>query len=751
MSSSGASSDRKLAAILFADIVGYTAMMQSDEGQAMSRLERYQQVLESNVTLFNGEIVKNYGDGSLCLFNSVLDAVRCAYSVQEQLREEPQVPLRIGLHLGDIMFRKDDIYGDAINIASRIESMGVPGAVLLSNEVHGKVKNQADLLFQSLGEYQFKNVEAAIEVFALANGGLTVPKKEDIKGKFTADTPTLLPKWFFPIVLIIMTLALLEYWNITSFSSYFSNSEQVQSNNSKASSLAVLPFRNLSPDQENQFFCDGVTEAVLSNLSKISGLKVIARSTIEQYKNTTKNISVIARELGVTNIIEGSVQRSGNKVRITTQLVDPDTKEQIWSDVYDSDLDDIFGIQSEIAENIAKKLMIDLTPQSEAILASLPVHNIAAYDQYLKGKEILNRYTYSRDEQDYRQAVFHFEESLKLDSTIAESFVGLGNAFWRRNWRETVLEETFLDTARMYYEKALAINDNLPEAHSQLGRYYLFHLDSERFLEHQLKAITIDENYAPAYWQLGGYHQRKFEASSYIQSIQFFNKAIELDPFSPNTPEYYNQLCWIYIHLNAFEEAEYYGKKASEFGEYSIWFQLNHLYLIQGKYDLAEQVIQEWKTSSTDTDRAMAEIIMNRDKDYKKAIALFEKHASENPNQIDYRQRWGLAYYLDGQKEKGEELLLQALEQYEKHLELRGTTHLYDIVGIYAFLGQTDKAFEILEDPERVFWGGLETYSAIDPLFQNLWDNEKFKANIQNRLKAKKEILRQVRAATLSN
>ncbi|MCZ6520570.1 MAG: adenylate/guanylate cyclase domain-containing protein, partial [Bacteroidetes bacterium] len=324
---------RKLAAIMFTDMVGYTLLMQKDEQKAKSLRDRHRQVQKEEVESHSGEILQYYGDGTLCIFNSSLEAVDCAIQIQKKMQKKPKIPLRIGIHTGDIVHDQEGIYGDGVNVASRIESFAIPGSVLISEKVTDDIKNHPSFSSTSMGIYELKNVEKPMEVYAITNQPLKVPKPEEIKGK----------------------------------------GRFVQK------SLAVLPFVNMSADAENEYFSDGITEEILNALAKVDGLQVTARTSSFAFKGKNMDLREIGAQLNVQHILEGSVRKAGNKVRITAQLINSADGYHLWSDTFDRKLEDIFEVQDEISQNIAHQLKEQLAIAKKEPLVKSATKNIEAY------------------------------------------------------------------------------------------------------------------------------------------------------------------------------------------------------------------------------------------------------------------------------------------------------------------------------------------------------------------------------------
>ncbi|HEX8334713.1 MAG TPA: adenylate/guanylate cyclase domain-containing protein, partial [Segetibacter sp.] len=364
---------RQIAAVMFTDIVGYTAMMQTDEDIAAKVRRRHREVFEQQHTSHLGEIIQYYGDGTLSVFKSAVSGVECAIKIQTLLQEEPIVPLRVGLHLGDIVFDKTEVYGDAVNFASRIESMGVPGAILISGKLNDELKNHAPISTVSLGHFEMKNITLPVEVFAVNNKGIVVPQPSELKGKQKIGNKT----------------------------------------------IAVLPFVNMSTDPENEYFSDGITEELLNVLTKVKGLQVTSRTSAFAFKGKNTDIREIGVQLNVGRVLEGSVRKSGNRVRISAQLINAADGYHIWSETYDRNLTDIFEVQDEISSIIANKLRENLNAeQHEEKLVKVPTQNIEAYTLFLKGLHFYNKVTPG----DTKKAIEYFEKAITLEAGYAHAY-----------------------------------------------------------------------------------------------------------------------------------------------------------------------------------------------------------------------------------------------------------------------------------------------------------------------------------------
>ena len=340
---------RMLSAIMFSDMVGYTALMQEDERKAKESRDRYRKALEENILKHQGKILQYYGDGALAVFGSAIHSALCAVEIQKELLKPPEVSLRIGIHSGDIVHDDDGIYGDGVNIASRIESLSVPGGVLISDKLFDEIKNHSSLSAKLLGSYKLKNVKAPVKIYALTNPGLNIPTDQQLKAK-------------------------------TGF-------EEKQS-------IAVLPFVNMSADPENEYFSDGITEEILNALTNIDGLKVTSRTSSFAFKGKNEDIREIGTKLNVNSVLEGSVRKSGNKIRITAQLINTVDGYHVWSEVFNRNLEDIFEVQDEISRKIVNKLRerFSIKSSQESLIKSY-TNNLDAYNDYLKGIFYFNKWT----------------------------------------------------------------------------------------------------------------------------------------------------------------------------------------------------------------------------------------------------------------------------------------------------------------------------------------------------------------------
>lgn len=473
---------RQLAAILFTDIVGYTTMMQQHEQRAVAAIQKHRSVLENTVRDYNGEIIEYFGDGSLCIFSTATEAVRFATHVQQQMNVDPAVPLRIGLHLGEIFFDDKRVMGDGVNLASRIQSLGQAGSILFSKEIADQIRNHEEFRTQSLGFFSLKNVAQPMEIFALANEGLTVQKKEEMAGRWLPPPNKISLRFKLTLALLTALLAL-----IVIFSFYRFYRKRHFTGNDK--SIAVLPFENISNDSSQEYFSDGITEEIISQLSKIADLKVISRTSVMAYKNSQKNVRQIARELGVSSILEGSVRREGDNIRITAQFIDADRDQHLWAENYDRKATEIFAIQSEVARRIANELNATLTAEETKRIGKKATTNVGAYEDYLRAKQL-----------PMQQAEPLLLIALRKDSTFAAAWAQLAYTYSKMPKRTPTDGPFYIRKSLDAALKAVEYGPELSESHMILGDVLkTITLNPGLSIKELNKSITLNPNNADAY------------------------------------------------------------------------------------------------------------------------------------------------------------------------------------------------------------------------------------------------------------
>jgi adenylate cyclase len=534
---------RQLAAILFADMTGYTALMQENEQLATLKRKRLKEVLEHNIAQFNGKILQYYGDGSLSIFNSAYESVKCAIVIQQQLQLEPKVALRMGIHTGDVSVEEEAIYGDGVNLASRIESMAVSGGILISEKVYDEIRNHETIITRELGYFELKNVQQPIRIFAIANNGIVVPSREDVKGK-TKKT---------------------------------------------SNRLAVLPFVNMSADPDNEYFSDGITEELLNALTRVDGLQVTSRTSAFAFKGKNHDIRDIAIQLNVDKILEGSVRKSGNRVRITAQLINAADGYHIWSENYDRNLTDIFEVQDEISAIIANKLRENLTGEKKpGHLVKAPTSNLTAYTHYLKGLFFWNKLNPA----DTRRAIMNFERAISLEPDYALAYAMAAAAYSYLGSSGQMSPVKAFEIVHRYADRALQLDNNIAEGYIAKGSAYLLYEWKWKEAHDALQtAIRLNPGAVEAYELLGFYY---VVAGKKEEGAKVLEAALHIDPLSPILIQ---NLGNMYIFNERYEESLQQAEKLLEMDpEMRIAIEMKAWATgMQGDWNAALQYFQEYQ------------------------------------------------------------------------------------------------------------------------------------------------------------
>jgi adenylate cyclase len=482
--------ERRLAAILAADVVGYSRQMGADEAGTLAALKRHREIIfNPAVAAHNGRIVKLIGDGAIVEFGSVVDAVNCALSVQrsgaplpDAAARPPTIVLRIGINLGDVIIENDDIYGEGVNVAARLEPLAEPGGICVSSIVHESIGNRIDVRFQDGGDITVKNIDRPVRVW----------------------------KW---------------HPAARTLSAAHSNTAKAEPN-SVTASIAILPFANMSGDPEQEYFSDGITEDIITDLSKIAGLTVIARNSSFTYKGRSVDVRTIGRELGVRSVLEGSIRRAGQRVRITAQLVDAATGGHLWAERYDRDLTDIFEVQDDVTHRIVDALKVTLSSAEKARLADVKASNIAAYDCVLRGREFMLGKDKTRET--FEQAIKFFKKAVELDPNYSQAYACLGFGYmfdYQNRWSDD--PDSSLPIAKQYARQAIEKDPNEPLARcvSALAASYERDLDLAKS-EIDI-AISLNPNLALAHNLRGTI--RSFSGQP-LEAIPEIELAMRLDP-----------------------------------------------------------------------------------------------------------------------------------------------------------------------------------------------------------------------------
>ncbi len=525
---------RKLSAILSADVKGYSRLMGDDEAATVRTLSAYREVMANLIREHRGRVVDSPGDNLLAEFGSVVDAVQCAVEVQRELKarnaELPphrRMEFRIGINLGDVIVEGERIYGDGVNIAARLEGLAEGGGICISGTAYDQVEGKLPLGYAYMGEHAVKNIKKPVRVYGVLMEPVTAPPRVSAEKR----TGLRHRRWAALAVaaLLVGGAAVVALWNLNlrpAAPPEIAHEQTPSLELPDKPSIAVLPFENMSRDPEQEYFANGMTEDLITDLSKISGLFVIARNSVFTYKGKPVKVEKVSQELGVRYVLEGSVRKAGDRVRITAQLVDAKTGYHLWADRYDRELKDIFALQDEVTQKIVTALRVELTEGEQERLAHKFTDNLEAYDYYLRGLDQLMGFTKEKN----ARARELFEKTIEADPEYALGYVGLGWTYvdaWSMGWTH---DPQSLVRAFELAQRAIALDDSLPEAYAILGNVYLWKKEHERAIVETERAIALDPNDADSYVLLGDI---LVWAGKPEEAIELTKKAMRFNPVYP--------------------------------------------------------------------------------------------------------------------------------------------------------------------------------------------------------------------------
>lgn len=557
---------RKLAAVLCADAAGYSRLMGQDEARTIDTLKGHFQVMNFRIEQHRGRVVATHGDDLLAEFGSVVDAVRCAVEIQndlnarnEELPDASRMLFRIGINLGDVIEEAGNIYGDGVNVAARLEGLADPGGICISRSVHDHVKNKLNVGYRHLGAHRVKNIAEPVRVYR-------VMREPNAIGKEAVIVWRRLRRW--QKAALAVTVALLTAFAGLAFQ-YFTDrtgaprgifaswGEEVLPLPDKPS-IAVIPFENMTGDPGQEYFVDGFTEQIITSLAKSSSLFVIARNSSFTYKRKPVKVQQVGKELGVRYVLEGSIQKSGNRVRINAQLIDAVSGEHLWSENYDRNMEDIFALQDEISLKIFTALQVTLTIGEQARGWAKGTKNLEAYLKLMQARESLYEINVERNVR-ARQLV---EETIALDPKCAEAYALKGASYFMEVWLGSSRSPgDSLAQAVEWTLKALAIDNTLADAHARLGYLYVItppHRYEEGIAEAE-EAVRMNPNSAVSHYFLA--MALRF-AGRQDEAIRALKIAIRLEPFTPGT--YHQNLGLSYLLKDDCGEAVKACEKALE-------------------------------------------------------------------------------------------------------------------------------------------------------------------------------------------
>jgi len=665
---------RKLAAIMFTDMVGYSALTQRNEALALDLLHEQQRLVRPLFTQYGGREVKSTGDGFLVEFASALQAVRCAVEIQSGMMRrnssaapERRTQMRIGLHLGDVETRDGDVFGDGVNIAARIEPLADAGGICISGPVFDQVRNKIDEPLDRLRLPELKNIKVPIDVYRVVLPW--TPGASKPVGRRPVPRP--LAAALGVTAALIGIVAVIAWWPTARVAHTPSAPSEGGAKPSKKS-VAVLPFVNMSSDKENDYFSDGITEDLITALSKVSGLHVAARTSSFAFKGKNEDIQKIGEQLHVGAVLEGSVAKAGNQVRITAQLINAADGYHLWSESYDRELQDIFALRSQVAQTVAQALQVALVPGERQKLEQRPTDNVEAYQLYLKGRQAAGTYT------QWDVAIRYLRQAIALDQNYALAYLGLAY-YYVSSVDGFMPGGEALPRAREAAQKALQLDPSLAEAHTWLGVvHWWFDRDYPAARREFASALAMQPELASAHEFYGWY---LVAAGQVDEGLAESRRAVELDPLSSEANAY----------LGA------------------------NLYLVR-RYD--EAIRQLRATLAADPDYFYATIWLGRAQvqvgKLPAAIVALSPPLKQFPNDPEMEAALGRAYADAGNRMEAEKVL----DSFRKRRR-DGFLNAYSIAVLHVGLGQVDEAFAWLAkaEAERSYYiAWLKLDPDLDPL-----------------------------------
>ena len=660
------SQSRQLAAIMFTDIVGYTALMGNDEKKAFELLSENRSLQKPIIEKNNGRWIKEMGDGVMASFNTASDAVNAAMQIQEASRSANHFKLKIGIHLGEVVFENDDVYGDGVNIASRIETLGVGSSILLSKSIRDQVKNNADLQISSLGSFEIKNVEEPIEIFAIANPGFVVPKRDAMQGKLKK-----IKAYNRKPIIIIAAAAIFLIAILLAKKSLFPENPA-----GFPRSIAILPFENPQKDSSLLYLSDGIPENLINRLSSLPDAKVFARSATFKLADSSKNISNLKKLLNADVVLTGQLQQDSGIYYLSCQLVDATDQNQIWGNKYEMKSDEISQVEDSIVTSLMNPLRIILIDKSKGIQQNKPV-NPQAYAEYLKGRYL----SYGSTPEESEKALAHFREAIRIDPKYAAAYAAIANEKIVQSLFSTASQKEIINEARTAIEAAKALDPNIPEIYTSEGALkFYYDWDWKGAVDSYKKALELDPHNATIYIR---YSATLADVGRYNEALPLADKAVKLDPVSISS---LHNLGWTNLVAGNFQKSADAFQKALDLHPAWVWGYIKQaydfVYLNQYKKAIengtrAEKLFEDgWGSELLQVALAFIYTKSNDKANADRVISRFLKYAATNK----VEDPWDLSYiyYLTGEYQKANEWEEKAVVGRSPDAYLMNINVIYD-------------------------------------------------------------------------
>jgi adenylate cyclase len=693
---------RRLAAILAADVVGYSRLMAVDEAGTHARLKALRKdFIEPTIAEHRGRVAKLMGDGALVEFASVVDAVECAAAIQRgvaerhaELPEEERIAFRIGINIGDVIIEEGDVYGDGVNVAARLEQLAGPGEICVSRTVHDHAKAKVAFGFDPMGEHRVKNIPEPVTVYRVITDPGPVAKVLGLKRARTR-------RWrrgalAAAAVVLLLAAGGAGLWLRSDDGAPHALQQTTtpvtateapviaQQGSLDRYRIAVLPFANISADPEDEYFADGMTEELISKFSRLHHLSVIARTSVMQYKDTGKSVAEIGRELQVGTILEGSVRKAGDRLRITAQLIDVASQAHLWSEDYDRDLTDVFAIQSDVAQHVTRALQITLKPAETRQIAKAGTDDLDAYDAYLKGLYHFN--TLSKE--GLEKSIEYFEQATARDPGFAKAYGAMSLSYDLLGESYVPLDEAFPKLKEAAH-RALELDATNAEAHTALAAVATFYdRDWTRADEGYRRALELNPNSAIVHDWYGSVHLRPM--GRHDEAIAHGQRAKELDPL---TPYIRVDLGFSYNFARRYDEAIAECKQILDIDPnfYFAYWCLGYAYWQKGMLD--------------------------------EAVAVYERGVRLNPGDLRVKAHLAMVYADAGDKARAQQILDEFKEKARREY-----VPAIALVWAYMAVGDLDGTFASMNkmyeqrDPELIYMNVHVIHDGLrgDPRFHEL-------------------------------
>lgn len=657
------SSFRRLAAIMFTDVVGYTALMGRDEQKAFDYLNKNRQIQKPIIEQYNGKWIKELGDGVMASFTTASDAVNAAIKIQQACNAAKEFQLRIGIHLGEVVFENDDVFGDGVNIASRIQAMANPGSIFISETVHNSISNKPEFQTRFFTEQKLKNVKQPVKIYqVIANGVVTA--HQQVVQKIRPKRNVLL--LFIGLIIILTATYFFKGGFISS-----KNEQPSPARDPIARSIAVLPFVNISADSSQEYFSDGITESLITDLAQIPGLTVIARNSVFQFKGKNVDPVSIGSQLNVRYILQGTIQHVANQFRINTQLIETQKGTEIWTKKFDNKLENVFAVQDTISGYIVNQLKLAIQKES-SLPTEPPTKNLEAYEYYLRGYYILRKNA-ANEKGNIDSAIRLFEKAVLLDPKFAKAYTALAKAYTAMFFIYDA-DPKWESKAYINIEKALSLDPKLSDAYLAKGNltWTLSNgFPHEKAIKELKHAIELNPNLVEAHETLAAIY---FHIGLFEKAISEFDIALTLDPAGRFTKPRIARIQW---YQQKFDKALEMYSSIPDLGR--GWF--------------IEKALVYWYLGKTDD-----------------AFKTLDQVKAIQNESTDLAAGYAVLYAGTGRKKEAEEKIKFAIEHGEGVSHFHHAEHL--IASAYALMGNTKTAVEWLQ---KTADHGLPCY----PLFKN--------------------------------